>query len=198
MPGSKDAIFAQACDRSDEHLFVSRAAACRMSDPTISLADATAAKATIKHLSLDNRAELIAWLLPYYCDGALFSPQISRRRSGASVTLGRWPDARTAPPPISLTSYIGRDVELCEIAALLGAYRFVTITGAGGIGKTQTALRVASSLKDDDGGTIVFVPLAPVADASRVVPAIAAVLCDPKNRWRSLQSARHNDLLSPR
>jgi hypothetical protein len=43
--------------------------------------DATAVKVAIKHLSPSDRARLLAWLLLYYQDdGALFSPQISRRR----------------------------------------------------------------------------------------------------------------------
>ena len=43
--------------------------------------DATAVKAAIKHLAQADRAQLIAWMLLYYQDdGAMFSPQISRRR----------------------------------------------------------------------------------------------------------------------
>jgi hypothetical protein len=43
--------------------------------------DATAVKAAIKHLAESDRARLLAWLCLYYQDtGALFSPQISRRR----------------------------------------------------------------------------------------------------------------------
>jgi hypothetical protein len=49
--------------------------------PDDSTRDATAVKAAIKHLSPEDRARLIAWMLLYYQDdGAMFSPQISRRR----------------------------------------------------------------------------------------------------------------------
>ena len=71
-----------------------------------------------------------------------------RREGGASVTVGPWPDTRSSNLPLSLTSFVGRERELDEIAALVREHRLVTITGAGGVGKTQTALRVATALSD--------------------------------------------------
>jgi hypothetical protein len=59
--------------------------------------DATAVKAAIKHLAPADRAQLIAWLLLYYNDqGAMYSPQISRRRdritlNGTDFWLARVP-----------------------------------------------------------------------------------------------------------
>lgn len=56
-----------------------------------------AVKAAIKHLAPEDRARLIAWLLLYYRDdGAMFSPQISRRRdritlNGIDYWLARVP-----------------------------------------------------------------------------------------------------------
>jgi hypothetical protein len=50
----------------------------RPDDPT---RDVTAVKVAIKHLTTDDRAFLLAWMLLYYQDdGGMFSPQISRRR----------------------------------------------------------------------------------------------------------------------
>lgn len=44
--------------------------------------DVTAVKVAVKHLTPNDRAQLLAWLLLYYRDdGAMFSPQISRRRT---------------------------------------------------------------------------------------------------------------------
>jgi hypothetical protein len=55
----------------------------RPDDPT---RDATAVRAAIKHLAPEDRARLIAWLLLYYQDdGAMFSPQISRRRRRVTI-----------------------------------------------------------------------------------------------------------------
>ena len=47
--------------------------------------------------------------------------------------------------PVALTSFIGRDRELREVARLLDRHRLVTLTGAGGSGKTRLALEVATA-----------------------------------------------------
>ncbi len=78
--------------------------------------------------------------------------------------------------PLALTTFVGRETELGEVAALVRDSRLVTLTGAGGVGKTQTALHVASSLRDDSEGAVCFVGLAPVGDGSLVVATIAAAL----------------------
>ncbi|MGB8909341.1 MAG: helix-turn-helix domain-containing protein [Candidatus Cybelea sp.] len=103
-------------------------------------------------------------------------PVASRRQSGASITVGPWPEAGTFPLPIALTSFIGRTTDVTEIAALLREHRLVTLTGAGGIGKTQTALRVGSAFAESGELSICFVPFAPVADPSSAVATIATAL----------------------
>src|SRR3984957_14236688 len=45
--------------------------------------------------------------------------------------------------PAQLTSFVGRDVELIEVRELLAGSRLVTLTGAGGVGKTRLATQVA-------------------------------------------------------
>jgi predicted ATPase/DNA-binding XRE family transcriptional regulator len=100
----------------------------------------------------------------------------ARARRGASVAIGPWPHAGTELLPLALTSFVGRKAELGEIAALLREYRLVTITGAGGVGKTQTALQAVTELGDPAEGGICFVELAPINEPSLVVAAIAAKL----------------------
>src|SRR5215469_1052230 len=39
--------------------------------------------------------------------------------------------------PVQLTSFIGRDAEMTEVLALLADSQLVTLTGAGGVGKTR-------------------------------------------------------------
>jgi len=99
-----------------------------------------------------------------------------RRREGGSVTLGPWPSARPTNLPFALTRFIGREAELAEIASLLSEHRLVTITGAGGVGKTQTALRAAAAVGNATKEGVCFANLAPIHDPSLVAMAIANAL----------------------
>ena len=108
-------------------------------------------------------------------EAAAARPQLPRRRGESSVTVGPWPGAESASLPFSLSSFIGRDADLDEISALVRKHRLVTITGAGGVGKTQTALRAANGL-GDIVESLRFVALAPVGDSSLAASAIATAL----------------------
>ncbi len=99
---------------------------------------------------------------------------LPRRLGGASVTVGPWTDTMIPSLPLALTSFVGRDAELDEIATLMRDHRMVTLTGAGGVGKTQTALHVATALSADRA--VCFIGLAPIADPSLVVAAVASTL----------------------
>ncbi len=98
------------------------------------------------------------------------------RRGVAAVTVGPWPGAGPSVLPLALTRFVGREVELDELAALAWQHRLVTVTGPGGVGKTQMALRVVTTLGDAADLAICFVGLAPVADPSSVVTTIASAL----------------------
>ena len=78
--------------------------------------------------------------------------------------------------PIQLTTFIGREQELAEIAALLDRNRLVTLTGLAGTGKTRLALQVAAEVLDlfPDGAW--FVELAHLTDPALVPQAILAGL----------------------
>src|SRR5439155_21904224 len=51
--------------------------------------------------------------------------------------------------PAQLSSFVGRKGEITEIKQLLANTRLLTLTGAGGCGKTRLALRVAADLLSD-------------------------------------------------
>jgi predicted ATPase/class 3 adenylate cyclase len=75
--------------------------------------------------------------------------------------------------PVTATALVGREQELAELCGLLAnGTRLVTLTGAGGSGKTRLALQVAAELSDQFGDGVFFVPLAPVQDAELVAPTI--------------------------
>ena len=78
--------------------------------------------------------------------------------------------------PTQLATFIGRERELADVRALAEASRLVTLTGAGGCGKTRLSLQVAAELLDGSGDGVWLVELAPVADEDEVAPAIAAAL----------------------
>ena len=78
--------------------------------------------------------------------------------------------------PSPPSSFIGREREVAEIAALLHTERIVTLVGPGGIGKTRVAIAVGHRLTNEYADGIVFVDLAPLRDPALVLPTIAAAL----------------------
>jgi len=78
--------------------------------------------------------------------------------------------------PVQLTSFVGRGPEMAEVATLLDQARLVTLTGAGGAGKTRLALQVAAETVGNDTREAWLVDLAPVADPGLVVAAVAGAL----------------------
>lgn len=77
--------------------------------------------------------------------------------------------------PIQLTSFIGREKEIEETKRLLAKTRLLTLTGAGGCGKTRLAVQVAAEVVDEFPNGVWFVELAPLADPALVPQTIAAV-----------------------
>jgi predicted ATPase/class 3 adenylate cyclase len=78
--------------------------------------------------------------------------------------------------PAQSATFVGRDVEVDEVRRLVEAGRLVTLTGAGGSGKTRLALQVAAELLDGSGDGVWLVELAPVSDPEVVASAVGEVL----------------------
>ncbi len=72
------------------------------------------------------------------------------------------------PLPSPVTSFIGREREVREVAHLIQTSRLITLTGPGGIGKTRLALEVASRNSDTFEDSVVFASLAPLVDPTLV------------------------------
>ena len=78
--------------------------------------------------------------------------------------------------PLQLTSFVGRQDEVAEIAELVGQTRLLTLVGTGGVGKTRAALQVAAELLDGSGDGVWFVDLAPIRDPNLVAHEIVSAL----------------------
>jgi len=93
-----------------------------------------------------------------------------------SVKHGGNTPARSHNLPIQLTSFIGREKEIAEIKRLITANHLITLTGAGGSGKTRLAQQVAADLLAVFPDGMWLVELAPLADPALVPQTVASVL----------------------
>ncbi len=78
--------------------------------------------------------------------------------------------------PVLLSAFVGRLDEIDEVHRLLDEARLVTLTGAGGAGKTRLALQAAAEVLDAARDGVWLVELASVRDASQVPAAVVAAL----------------------
>src|SRR5262245_56416589 len=88
--------------------------------------------------------------------------------------------------PTQLTTFVGRSQEVTDARRLLASARLLTLTGAGGVGKTRLALQVAADVLADYSGGVWFVDLAPLQDGASVSRAIASVLAVTEEPSRPL------------
>jgi predicted ATPase/DNA-binding winged helix-turn-helix (wHTH) protein len=78
--------------------------------------------------------------------------------------------------PYQLTSFVGREQEIAQLEELVTTNRLVTLTGAGGCGKTRLATQVASQLIDAFSDGVWLVELAALSDPRLVPQAVAKAL----------------------
>ncbi|MGC2375116.1 MAG: LuxR C-terminal-related transcriptional regulator [Solirubrobacteraceae bacterium] len=78
--------------------------------------------------------------------------------------------------PDQLTSFVGRVGELREVQTALDGTRLLTLTGAGGCGKTRLALQTAADTVDRHLDGSWWVELAPLVSSEQIGPALAAAL----------------------
>jgi predicted ATPase/predicted negative regulator of RcsB-dependent stress response len=102
--------------------------------------------------------------------------------------------------PVAFTSFIGRESERAEIKQLLSTARLVTLTGAGGSGKTRLALEVGTELLPDYADGVWLIELASVAQTNLMLYAIASALGVNEERGQPILSTlsaylQHKQLL---
>ncbi|WP_337270430.1 ATP-binding protein [Oryzifoliimicrobium ureilyticus] len=105
------------------------------------------------------------WVVPVLANEAVSIPKADVETKPLSLFL-----------PTNLGQVIGRDEVVQGLADLFPKRRLVTIAGPGGIGKTTVALAVAHKVVAEQGVAGCFVDLAPLANESLVVSALASQL----------------------
>jgi len=78
--------------------------------------------------------------------------------------------------PVQFTSFVGRETDINDVREILTDNRLVTLTGAGGVGKTRLAVQVAAQLGGGFGGGVWYVDLAPITDPDLVPVTVMRTL----------------------
>jgi predicted ATPase/class 3 adenylate cyclase len=110
--------------------------------------------------------------------GAVVLHQVVASGLEVSFPSPRGTSNKRSNVPAPLSSLVGRETETVEVLALLASHRLVTLTGAGGCGKTRLAMAVATASKSD---VVTFVELASVVEGSQVLTAVATSLGVPSD-----------------
>ena len=110
------------------------------------------------------------------------------------------PDTRRHNLPAEVTSFVGREEQLRELPHLLSSARLLSLTGAGGVGKTRLAVRLAAGVVDDFRDGVWLVDFAPVSAPNLLAQAIANVLGVREGPQRPARDAltdalRHREIL---
>ncbi|MGN6565727.1 MAG: ATP-binding protein, partial [Thermomicrobiales bacterium] len=111
----------------------------------------------------------------------------ARLREQPAATEARRYAAPAHNLPADLTSFIGRERELAAIGQLLEIARLVTLTGAGGVGKTRLALRVAGASSGRWADGVWLVELAAFSDPMLVRQAVARAVGVREQPGRTLE-----------
>jgi predicted ATPase/class 3 adenylate cyclase len=82
--------------------------------------------------------------------------------------------------PIQLTSFVGRERELDEVASMLARHRLVTLVGVGGTGKTRLMLEAGARIADRFRDGTWLAELAPLTDPSQLASEVARAVGAPE------------------
>ena len=96
--------------------------------------------------------------------------------------------ARLTNLPIPISSFVGREIILSEIKALLKDARLLTLTGIGGCGKTRLAIQTSLHRLDRFEDGVWWVDLTPLEEGSLVPAAVAKALGVPGRSTQSLDA----------
>jgi predicted ATPase/DNA-binding XRE family transcriptional regulator len=91
--------------------------------------------------------------------------------------------------PMQISTFIGRKRELRELKNAFRATRLLTLTGAGGVGKTRLALRLATDALPDFADGVRFVDLAPLRDSVLLTHTVLSALGQSEEPGRPVVEA---------
>lgn len=124
-------------------------------------------------LHLENEPEMVRLLLDLAekARGKMARPWAAEAQGSAA-----WTEDRKTNLPAPLSSFIGREQEISEVSQSVFQHRLVTLTGAGGVGKTRLAMRAAEEMLEYFMDGVWLVNLAQLSDPALVVRAVAGAL----------------------
>jgi predicted ATPase len=98
--------------------------------------------------------------------------------------------------PVYLTPFIGREEILAQLDTLLGnpAYRLITISGLGGVGKTRIAVEAAYNQMGVFAHGVCFVSLLAVTSAVYLIPVLVQALGIPSSEHENPKTQLYNYL----
>jgi predicted ATPase/DNA-binding SARP family transcriptional activator len=100
------------------------------------------------------------------------------------------------PRPVS--TFVGRDDDLCDVGRLLGEARLLTLWGPGGVGKTRLALELASDVSSRYRDGIYLCDLAVISRSVDVTRAVATVVGVREKAFKRLEAQLLEQLASRR
>jgi predicted ATPase len=101
---------------------------------------------------------------------------VAASRGALSVAPGTPSERLWSSLPIPLTSFVGREQDTADIQRLLTTARLVTLTGAGGIGKTRLTFHAAGGVDANYPDGVRLVEIAALADPGLLAQTVASVL----------------------
>ena len=118
----------------------------------------------------------------------------SEKTPAVLVAPGTYSDARHHNLPVELTSFVGRRNELIELHGTLASSRLLSLTGAGGVGKTRLALRLARDVVNDFSDGVWLIDLAPLSEPDLVAQTIATAIGVRVDPHRSVRETLLDEL----
>jgi predicted ATPase/DNA-binding winged helix-turn-helix (wHTH) protein len=127
----------------------------------------------------DDDNGCVEWIANVPLRGYCFLGRVRRefaQTADAAKSAATSVEAAPAELPVRFSALIGRDEEMTQLLAMLCDNRLVTLVGAGGVGKTSVAVRVAERYRERHGCAVRFIDLAPLTSRDHVLTTVARAI----------------------